>query len=163
MITINIIALSREKAIRLSYSDSDFDNDKIIISIRDPNKVKPEFNINNSSIKDILYLSFYDISEETKSIFGGYESMSPIDAILIRDFVLKWQNEIDAIWVQCEMGMSRSAGIAAALMEYYNIDSGYILNRSKYYPNLLCYKLTKNFFREHCMHPEGASNDTQTI
>ena len=147
MITINIIALSREKAIRLSYSDSDFDNDKIIISIRDPNKVKPEFNINNSSIKDILYLSFYDISEETKSIFGGYESMSPIDAI----------------WVQCEMGMSRSAGIAAALMEYYNIDSGYILNRSKYYPNLLCYKLTKNFFREHCMHPEGASNDTQTI
>lgn len=142
MITINIIALSREKAIRLSYSD--FDIDKIIISIRDPNKVKPEFNINNSSIKDILYLSFYDISEETKSIFGGYESMSPIDAILIRDFVLKWQNEIDTIWVQCEMGMSRSAGIAAAIMDHFDIDSKEILESNQYYPNRLCYDLTKN-------------------
>lgn len=142
VITINIIALSREKAIRLSYSD--FDNNKIIISIRDPNNVKPEFNINNSSIKDILYLSFYDISEEAKSIFGGYESMSPIDAILIRDFVLKWQNEIDAIWVQCEMGMSRSAGIAAAIMEYFDMDSKEILESNQYYPNKLCYDLTKN-------------------
>ena len=142
MITINIIALSREKAIRLSYSD--FDNDKIIISIRHPNKVKPEFNFNNSSIKDILYLSFYDISEETKSIFGGYESMSPIDAILIRDFVLKWQNEIDTIWVQCEMGMSRSAGIVAAIMEYFDMDSKEILESNQYYPNRLCYDLTKN-------------------
>ena len=141
MITINIIALSREKAIRLSYSD--FDNDKIIISIRHPNKVKPEFNFNNSSIKDILYLSFYDISEETKSIFGGYESMSPIDAILIRDFVLKWQNEIDTIWVQCEMGMSRSAGIVAAIMEYFDMDSKEILESNQYYPNKLCYTLTK--------------------
>ncbi len=142
MITIKIKALSREKAIRLSYSD--FDDAKIIISIRDPNKVKPEFNINNSSIKDILYLSFHDISEETKSIFGGYESMSPIDAILIRDFVLKWQGEIDTIWVQCEMGMSRSAGIAAAIMEYFDIDSKKILESNQYYPNKLCYDLTKN-------------------
>ena len=146
MITINIIALSREKAIRLSYSD--FDIDKIIISIRDPNKVKPEFNINNSSIKDILYLSFYDISEETKSIFGGYESMSPIDAILIRDFVLKWQNEIDTIWVQCEMGMSRSAGIAAAIMDHFDIDSKEILKNNQYYPNKLCYNLTKGAFNK---------------
>lgn len=142
MTTINIIALSREKAIRLSYSD--FDKDKIIISIRDPNKVKPEFNINNSSIKDILYLSFYDISEETKSIFGGFESMSPIDAILIRDFVLKWQDEIDTIWIQCEMGMSRSVGIAAAIMEYFDMDSKEILEGNQYYPNRLCYDLTKN-------------------
>ena len=141
MITINIKALSREKAIRLSYSD--FDNDKIIISIRDPNKVKPEFNINNSSIKGILYLSFYDINEETKSIFGGYESMSPIDAILIRDFILKWQDEIDTIWVQCEMGMSRSAGIAAAIIEYFDLNSKEILECNQYYPNRLCYNLTK--------------------
>lgn len=146
MITINIIALGREKAIRLSYSD--FDDAKIIISIRDPNKVKPEFNINNSSIKDILYLSFYDISEETKSIFGGYESMSPIDAILIRDFVLKWQNEIDTIWVQCEMGMSRSAGIVAAIMEYFDMDSKEILESNQYYPNKLCYNLTKGAFNK---------------
>ena len=70
--------------------------------------------------------------------------MSPIDAILIRDFVLKWQNKIGAIWVQCEMGMSRSAGIAAAIMEYFDIDSKKILESNQYYPNKLCYDLTKN-------------------
>lgn len=158
---MNIKIFSREEAIKHSYTD--FGRKKVIISIRDPHNEKADFNQGNSSIKDILYLSFYDISEETKSIFGGYESMSPIDAILIRDFVLKWQNEVDEIWVQCEMGMSRSAGIAAALMEHFNIDSSAIFNSNQYYPNFLCYELTKNCFREHHMHPEGASNDTQTI
>lgn len=158
---MEIIVLSKQQAIIRSCTD--FDKKKIIISVRDPNNDKAGFNSCNSSIKDILYLSFYDISEETKSIFGGYESMSPIDAILIRDFVLKWQNEVDEIWIQCEMGMSRSAGIAAALMEYFSIDSNSILNSNQYYPNKLCYNLTKACFREHCMHPEGAYNDTQTI
>ena len=74
--------------------------------------------------------------------------MSPIDAILIRDFVLKWQNEIDTIWVQCEMGMSRSAGIAAAIMEYFDMDSKKILESNQYYPNRLCYNLTKGAFNK---------------
>lgn len=137
-----IKVLSREQAIRNSYTN--FERKKVIISICDPHNEKVEFNQGNSSIKDILYLSFYDISEETKSIFGSYESMSPVDAILVRDFVLKWQEQVDEIWVQCEMGMSRSAGIAAALMEYFNVDSGTILNSNQYYPNKLCYDLMKN-------------------
>ena len=139
---MEIRVLSKQQAIIRSCTD--FDKKKIIISIRDPHNDKAEFIQGNSSIKDVLYLSFYDISEETKSIFGGYESMSPIDAILIRDFVLKWQNEIDTIWVQCEMGMSRSAGIAAAIMEYFDIDSKEILESNQYYPNRLCYNVTKN-------------------
>ena len=143
---MNIKIFSREEAIKHSYTD--FGRKKVIISIRDPHNEKAEFNKGNSSIKDILYLSFYDISEETKSIFGGYESMSPIDAILIRDFVLKWQNEIDTIWVQCEMGMSRSAGIAVAIMEYFDIDSKEILENNQYYPNKLCYNLTKGAFNK---------------
>ena len=104
---------SRQQVVKQSYTD--FDGSKIIISISDPFSEKVKFNRINRSIKDILYLSFYDISEETRSIFGGYESMSPIDAVLIRDFVLKWENFVDEIWVQCEMGISRSAGIAAAI------------------------------------------------
>lgn len=139
---MEIRIFSKQQAIIRSCTD--FVKKKIIISIRDPHNDKAEFNQGNNSIKDILYLSFYDISEETKSIFGGYESMSPIDAILIRDFVLKWQNEVDEIWVQCEMGMSRSAGIAAAIMEYFDIDSKEILESNQYYPNRLCYDLTKN-------------------
>lgn len=112
---------SRQQAVKQSYTD--LDGSKIIISISDPLEEKAKFNRNNISIKSVLYLSFYDIDEKTKSIFGGYDSMSPIDAVLIRDFVLKWENYVDEIWVQCEMGISRSAGIAAAISERFELDS----------------------------------------
>ena len=81
---------SRQQAVKQSYTD--FDGSKIIISISDPLAEKAKFNRNNISIKSVLYVSFYDIDEKTKSIFGGYDSMSPIDAVLIRDFVWKWEN-----------------------------------------------------------------------
>ncbi len=141
---MKIKILSRQQAVKRSYTD--FDGSKIIISISDPFEEKAKFNRNNISIKSVLYLSFYDIDEKTKSIFGGYDSMSPIDAVLIRDFVLKWENFVDEIWVQCEMGMSRSAGIAAAISEYFDMDSNAILSSNKYRPNLLCCKLTKDAF-----------------
>lgn len=135
---------SRHQAVKQSYTD--FDGSKIIISISNPFEEKAKFNRNNISIKSVLYLSFYDIDEKTKRIFGGYESMSPIDAVLIRDFVLKWENFVDEIWVQCEMGISRSAGISAAISEHFELDSNDILNNSNYYPNMLCYNLTKETF-----------------
>ena len=72
--------------------------------------------------------------------------MSPIDAVLIRDFVLKWENFVDEIWVQCEMGISRSAGIAAAISEHFELDSTVIMNGKKYIPNMLGYNLTKDAF-----------------
>lgn len=135
---------SRQQAVKQSYTD--FDGSKIIISIGDPFEEKANFKRNNISIKSVLYLSFYDIDEKTKSIFGGYDSMSPIDAALIRDFVLKWENFVDEIWVQCEMGISRSAGIAAAISEHFELDSTDIMNNKKYIPNMLCYNLTKEAF-----------------
>ncbi len=139
-----IKVFSRQQAVKQSYTD--FDGSKIIISISDPFEEKAKFNRNNIFIKSVLYLSFYDIDEKTKSIFGGYDSMSPIDAVLIRDFVLKWENFVDEIWVQCEMGISRSAGIAVAIAEHFKLDSSNILNNSNYCPNMLCYKLTKEAF-----------------
>lgn len=143
---MTIKIFSRQQAIKQSYAD--FDGSKIIISINDPFNEKVKFNRTNLSIKDVLYISFYDISEETRSIFGGYESMSPIDAALIRDFVLKWEKFVDEIWVQCEMGVSRSAGIAAAVAEHFELDSNDILNNSNYSPNILCYNLTKEAFNK---------------
>lgn len=138
---MNIKILSRVKAVKLSYTD--FANDKVIISIKDPWAENAHFNRNNSSIKEILYLSFYDISEETKDIFGGYSSMLPDDARKIARFVNKWKDKVDTIWVNCEVGVSRSAGIAMAIMEHLNMDLTPILESTTYYPNMLCYELTK--------------------
>ena len=147
---MNIKILSRTKAVKLSYTD--FANDKVIISIKDPWAENAHFNRNNSSIKEILYLSFYDISEETKDIFGGYESMTPKDALLIAAIVNKWKGMVDTIWVHCEVGVSRSAGIAMAIMEYLNTDLTLIFENSTYRPNMLCYELTKNAFEnEECL------------
>ena len=138
--------LSRTKAVKLSYTD--FEKDKVIISIRDPFNEPAEFNHGNSSIKEILYLSFYDISEETKDIFGGYSSMSPDDAQKIAHFVNKWKDKVDTIWVHCEVGVSRSAGIAMAIMEYLNMDLTPIFENPTYSPNMLCYELTKNALKK---------------
>lgn len=137
---MNIEILSRTKAIKLSYTD--FEDDKVIISVSDPFNEPAHFNKGNNSIKEILYLSFYDISEETKDIFGGYESMSPDEAAKIAHFVNKWKDRVDTIWVNCEVGVSRSAGIAIAIMEYLNMDLTPILESTTFYPNMLCYELT---------------------
>ncbi len=143
---MNIKILSRTKAVKLSYTD--FADDKVIISIKDPWAENAHFNSGNSSIKEILYLSFYDISEETKDIFSGYSSMAPDDALKIAHFVNKWKDKADTIWVHCEVGVSRSAGIAMAIMEYLKMDLTPILKSTRYYPNMLCYELTQKAFND---------------
>lgn len=143
---MNIRILSRTKAVKLSYTD--FENDKVIISIKDPWAERAHFNRGNNSIKEILYLSFYDISEKTKDIFGVYSSMTSVDALKIAHFVNKWKDKVDTIWVHCEVGVSRSAGIATAIMEYLNMDLTPIFENPTYCPNMLCYELTQQAFKD---------------
>lgn len=141
---MNIIVLNKSKAQRLSYTDYSYD--KVIISIRTPDDAKVEFDSNNKTIKDILYLEFYDISYNSQEIFKGYEPMSDEDAVKIRDFVLKWKDKIDTLWVHCDAGISRSAGVAAGILEALGEDNSYIFDSKMYFPNLLCYRKTLNAF-----------------
>lgn len=145
MIILEFLILNKSKAQRLSYND--FSSEKVIISISTPGDEKTVFNPNNNTIKDVLYLSFYDISYETQDIFKGYPAMSDNDAIKIRDFVLKWKDKVDTLWVQCDMGISRSAGVAAGIVEAFGKDNSFILNSKIYYPNMLCYHKTLNAFK----------------
>ena len=142
---MHILILNKAKAERLSYTDDS--SDKVIISIRNPIDDKPLFNADNNTIKDILYLDFYDISYETQDIFKGYPAMSDDDAVKIRDFVLKWKDKIDTLWVQCDMGMSRSAGVAAGILKALGEDNSFILESKMYYPNRLCYRKTLKAFK----------------
>jgi len=142
---MNILILNKSKAERLSYTD--YSSDKVIITIRTPGDEKAVFNPGNSTIKDILYLSFYDISTDTQNIFKRYPAMSDNDAIQIKDFVLKWKDKVDTIWVHCDMGMSRSAGVAAGILDGIGEDSSPIFDSKMYYPNILCYRKTLNAFK----------------
>lgn len=92
---MNVVVLSRKKVERLSCTD--YSSDKVVISIRDPDSQKANINRENDTIKDVLYLEFYDISTQTQDIFKGYVSMSDDDAVLIRDFVLKWKDRVSTL------------------------------------------------------------------
>lgn len=137
--------MNKSKAQRLSYND--FSSDKVIISIRTPSDEKAKFDSNNKTIKDILYLEFYDISYNSQEIFKGYAPMSDEDAIKIRDFVLKWKDKIDTLWVHCDAGISRSAGVAAGILDGLDLDSSPIFDSKLYYPNMFCYRKTLNAFK----------------
>lgn len=141
---MDVTIMNKSKAERLSYTD--YSSDKAIISISTPGDEKAEFNSNNKTIKDILYLEFYDISYNSQEIFKSYEPMADEDAVKIRDFVLKWKDKIDTIWVHCDAGISRSSGVAAGILEALGEDNSYIFDSKMYFPNLLCYRKTLNAF-----------------
>ena len=137
---MDIKIFSKTKAVKHSYTD--LAGDKVIISIADLFAEKAHFNRNNKSIKAVLYLSFEDVSEDSEG------AMTEADAEKIKNFVLKWADKADTIWVQCEMDVSRSAGIAMALMEYFRLDLTPIFVNPTYCPNMLCYELTQQMFKD---------------
>ena len=137
---MNIKVFSKSEAVKKSYTD--FDGRKIIISISDLYENKAGFNRRNKSIIAVLYLSFEDVCEPSA------DSITAQDAERVKNFVLKWADKADTIWVQCEMGVSRSAGIAMAIMEYLNMDLTPIFENTTYCPNMLCYELTQQTFKD---------------
>ena len=142
---MDVIVLNKAKAQKLSYDD--FSSNKVIISIKTPDDEQAVFNPNNDSIKDILYLSFYDVSTETQDIFKGYPAMTDDDALNIKDFVLKWKDRVDIIIVHCDAGVSRSAGVAAGILDGLDQDCSRIFDSNRYLPNSLCYRKTLNAFK----------------
>ena len=118
-----------------------------IISISTPNREYTEapFATTANGVQDILFLSFADIDggdAPVRNIHGGEEPdiMHPCDGYKIRRFVRKNRN-VDEIIVHCDEGKSRSAGIAAALAEYY-CDDATIRHTKGVYPNMRCYLTT---------------------
>lgn len=83
--------------------------------------------------KDVLRLSFFDISETV----GNTTPMSEVQANEVFQFVSKWKDDIGLIVVHCEAGISRSAGVAAALSKWINDDDMFFFET--YCPNNLVY------------------------
>lgn len=135
-----ILILSRKKAVRLSYQDMSID--RIIISISDLDKTHPRFNENNFSIKGILYLYFDDV------LNGEPGAMTSNDAEKILNFIKHYYDACEQIVVQCEAGISRSAGVAAGICELLNIDNSYIFASEEYVPNKHCYQKIKDKMEE---------------
>jgi len=105
------------------------DDKHIVISI---------FNVNGTPVSvpatsdtvDVLQVSFDDT-------VVGKNVISSENARDIVRFYQKYKN-VPVVVVQCDAGVSRSAGVAAALMKHVTGDSSQIFK--KYWPNMTVYK-----------------------
>lgn len=90
--------------------------------------------------KTTLYLTFDDVDRAD----GNEIPMSHYEANRIAFFVkgIAKDASINSLIVHCEAGISRSAGVAAAIMKYmYGTDEA-IFGMPGFRPNMLCYRLT---------------------
>ena len=115
-----------------------------IISINTPCDELNKFN-RCTAIRRVLYLIFDDI-EYVNMEHGIF--MSETDAQKISEFV-SWckKANIEELWVHCDAGVSRSAGVAGAIMEYLEGDNSKIFSNPDFYPNMWCYDLTLKALR----------------
>lgn len=100
-----------------------------------------------NKINYVLSLQFDDIEP------GDYEEkylvlMSKEDAKKIADFVNLHKHNVNTIIVHCDAGVSRSAGVCAAIMKAITGDDMKIFNNKEFFPNIYCYKLVLNAFFE---------------
>lgn len=127
--------MSREQARKYSFKTGI--DPCVIVSIdTDGDHVKLN---RNASIKDVLCLTFDDV--ET-----GDTAITEHHAEQIANFVRRWINKVDTVIVHCDAGVSRSAGIGAAIMKWANGDDSAIFNNGRFIPNMRCFRMMLNAF-----------------
>lgn len=118
-----VTVLSREEAIRQAAS---FCKTTCVISITTPGKTNVSFPC------DTLHVACYDTTESI--------GISIADAVQIKDFVnQELMKEIKHLIVHCDAGVSRSAGVAAAILKATGQDESEILDNPNYFINARCY------------------------
>lgn len=88
----------------------------------------------------VLKLKFDDVESNEP------DCISADDAACIVHFINRIKDKTDRVIVHCEAGVSRSAGVAAAIMKFINMDDSIIFNDDKFRPNMTCYEKVLNAF-----------------
>jgi len=117
----------------------------LVISVTDPDQ-SDAFVLPTPLLRAILRLRFHDNSQtvdipglEGISLGEGTETaMTREDAQAILTFVQEHLDEVELIVCQCEAGVSRSAGIAAALSRILQGDDRFFF--AHYWPNPWVYR-----------------------
>ena len=117
----------------------------IMISISDINEIymrEPRATAENG-VLEILPLRFADADAPGKDIYGRETSeedlISREDALMICAF-LNRHPDADVI-VHCDAGVSRSAGVGAAIMKWAAGSDFAIFDNPRYKPNMRCYRM----------------------
>lgn len=133
----------------ISKASSGFEDATMIISIsctrdKEPNALKRAMVDEKSNVVHVEFFHFDDIDKEYHSI--GLNSISEEDAKRIVKTVKEWAGKADTIYVHCDAGVSRSAGVAAAISKALTGDDEYFYTCRLYAPNPLCYKKVLDAF-----------------
>jgi predicted protein tyrosine phosphatase len=129
---------SRSKAKKESYKIS---KPTIIVSITDPDKNINTF-ADNDNIVSICRVQFDDT--EPDCMLNGEIVMTEKDAEKIKNFIFTFKDKVECIIVHCEAGISRSAGVMAAIQKFLIGDDSAIFNAFRFCPNMHCYRMTLN-------------------
>ena len=139
-----IMILSRPEAI--FYCEGRHERASVMISISDPfhNYLDTPFVTRENNVRDILPLSFCDAEEPGPDVYGHMagekDLMQPEDADQVRA-LLEQYPDCD-ILIHCDAGISRSAGVAAAILEAWGGAPRTLFDSPWYEPNLHCYRVT---------------------
>ena len=138
---IDICILNRKEAKKFSCESHDFKT--AIISITDTDKADVIFEKNEvNGIRAVLRLKFDDVERDYKN----EHCITKEDAESIVKFVNKNKNKVDKFIVHCEAGVSRSAGVGAAIMKALNGDDWDVFKNPLKCPNMKCYRTVLNAF-----------------
>ena len=153
---IDIRILNRKEAKKFSYESHDFKT--AIISITDTDKADVIFEKNEANgIRAVLKLKFDDVERDYKN----EHCITKEDAENIVKFVNKNKNKVDKFIVHCEAGVSRSAGVGAAIMKAINGDDWVVFNNPTMCPNMKCYRTVLNAFQDAGYFDEDPMEDIQ--
>ena len=122
----------------LEKNINNFDAPTIIISIRSIGDTPPKklFLHSNLQVKDFITLAFDDVTTYCQ----GYYPITEQQARKIAKFVMRYKDSVEQIVVHCDAGISRSAGVAAAIAKYLNLNNDRFF-KEPYDPNKTCYDM----------------------
>lgn len=96
----------------------------------------------------VLSLEFHDIDNEEVAKRNNLDMMTEKHAMQILSFAKLAIDSVDTIVCQCEAGISRSAGAAAALDLILNHTDAYWWNHRLYLPNCHVYRMILKAFNK---------------
>ena len=128
---VKFTVMSREQAKNYTFSEQE-KVPYIMISINDANSMLNMFKA-DPMLKGVCFLCFNDVD-------NGFLAMQKKDAKKILQFVDEHIFDISEIIVHCGAGISRSAGVCAALMKILTLCDNQIFDSPKYKPNMHCYR-----------------------
>jgi predicted protein tyrosine phosphatase len=134
-----------------------------VISITDPTNREPaEFEL-NEYLKAVLYLRCYDIDFSDGNLSHaramivkeyGHGMFTDAQAAQVIDFVFENKDLVKAFICHCDAGVSRSAGVGAAISLILNGSDKDIFNDDRYIPNMYVYRKILNEYQRRTYNEE---------